>query len=286
MPTYENSTGGQPIDGNHLQIIGICRFSYPAIGGFQVDHDSIQDRVRFLYDPARMEERFRLFECFTLPSLRAQTDPRFTLVIVIGDNLPAPWRGRLADLTRDMPQVVIDERPPARHRPVMKRIINRARTDMDQHCVQFRMDDDDAVAVDFVEKIRLTVDECSDMIARNRHVAIDFNQGMIAAPGPDGIAAAPLTEGMITAGLAITVPPRIHNTVLNFSHKRMWKGMAVVAQPGQDMFLRGHSEFNDSRQGDNVRRFDLAPLTADQEAHIKRRFDVSADQVRAAFRRA
>ena len=58
-----------------LQVIGLCWFSYPAIGGLQVDHDTI-------------EERFALFEAVALPSLRAQTDPNFDLIIVVGDQLP------------------------------------------------------------------------------------------------------------------------------------------------------------------------------------------------------
>ena len=268
-----------------MQIIGVCRFSYPAIGGFQVDHATVEERVAFLYDPARMEERFRLFESFTLPSLRAQTDPRFTLLIVIGDAMPEPWRGRLTDLVAGMPQVVVAERAPAQHRGVMKEVINAHLADTGLHSLQFRMDDDDAVAVDFIERLRRTAGDCAGLIARHRHVAIDFNQGLIAAPGPNGIAAAPLTEGMITAALAITVPPGISNTVLNFSHKKMWKRMAVIAQPGEDMFLRGHSDFNDSRRVGEVRDFRLTPLTPEQETHVLRRFNVSADQVRALFRR-
>ena len=268
-----------------MQIIGVCRFSYPAIGGFQVDHATVEERVAFLYDPARMEERFRLFESFTLPSLRAQTDPRFTLLIVIGDAMPEPWRGRLTDLVAGVPQVVVAERAPAQHRGVMKEVINAHLADTGLHSLQFRMDDDDAVAVDFIERLRRTAGDCAGLIARHRHVAIDFNQGLIAAPGPNGIAAAPLTEGMITAALAITVPPGISNTVMNFSHKKMWKRMAVIAQPGEDMFLRGHSDFNDSRQVGEVRDFRLTPLTPEQEAHVLRRFNVSADQVRALFRR-
>ena len=50
-----------------MQVIGLCRFSYPGIGGFQIEHDSLEDRIAFLYAPERLEERFRFFECFTLP---------------------------------------------------------------------------------------------------------------------------------------------------------------------------------------------------------------------------
>gem|GEM_PF-2312964 len=30
-----------------MQVIGLCRFSYPAIGGFQVEHDRVHCMLRF-----------------------------------------------------------------------------------------------------------------------------------------------------------------------------------------------------------------------------------------------
>ena len=87
-----------------MQAIGLCRFSYPAIGGFQVEHDSIEERIDFLYQEARLEERFRLFETVALPCLREQTDPNFDLIIVIGDQLPKQHVERMYDITADMPR--------------------------------------------------------------------------------------------------------------------------------------------------------------------------------------
>ena len=40
-----------------MQVIGLCRFSYPAIGGFQVEHDSIEERIAFLYAEKRLPAR-------------------------------------------------------------------------------------------------------------------------------------------------------------------------------------------------------------------------------------
>ena len=127
-----------------MQVIGLCRFSYPAIGGFQVEHDSIEERIAFLYGEARLEERFRLFETVALPCLRAQTDPDFDLIVVIGDSLPAHHEARLRDLVAGMPQVRIEKHPPMPQRAVMKDILNKARRDPDKPCLQFRYDDDDA----------------------------------------------------------------------------------------------------------------------------------------------
>lgn len=269
-----------------MQIIGVCRFSYPAIGGFQVDHDTVGDRIAFLYDPARMEDRFRLFEAFTLPALRGQSDPRFTFLVVIGDAMPEPWRSRLYDLLVDLPQAVVQEHPPGQHRAVMKQAINSVREDTGLPCLQFRMDDDDAVGVDYIARLRQVAGQCAGLIQARRHVAIDFIEGFIAAPGADGLSLKPFRQDLITAALAVSVKPNIANSVMNFSHRKIDRRMPVIQIPGEDMFLRGHSDFNDSRQVGLVRDFALEPASPELEAHIERRFNVSARQLRALFRRS
>ncbi|MEY8841518.1 glycosyltransferase, partial [Cribrihabitans sp. XS_ASV171] len=119
-----------------MQVIGLCRFSYPAIGGFQVEHDSIEERIAFLYREDRLEERFQLFETVALPCLRAQTDPDFELIVVIGDSLPKRHRDRLHDITAGMPQVRILSEPPRQQREVMKELLQKARRQPDQPCLQ------------------------------------------------------------------------------------------------------------------------------------------------------
>ena len=137
-----------------MQVIGLCRFSYPAIGGFQVDHPTLEERIAYLYSPARMEERFATFETITLPPLRAQTDPDFTFLVVIGDSLPDHYRQRLDALLADVPQAIVAAYPPKRHRKIMQDAINEVRAFDGEHCLQFRMDDDDAVGVRYVERLR------------------------------------------------------------------------------------------------------------------------------------
>ena len=166
------------MDSRDMQVIGLCRFSYPALGGFQVEHDTPSDRSTFLYARDRIEERFATFETFTLPPLRAQTDGDFTFLVVIGDDLPSPYHDRLRDLLADIPQAVIQAHAPGPHRAVMKHAINSVRDDRKLPCFQFRMDDDDAVSVTFIERLREAAQDCRPLLRKNKHVAIDFNQGV------------------------------------------------------------------------------------------------------------
>jgi len=81
-----------------MQAIGLCRFSYPVYGGFQIRHKTIDERIQFLYAEDRLEERFRLFEHVALPCMKAQTNENWEMIVVIGDSLPKHHADRLQDV--------------------------------------------------------------------------------------------------------------------------------------------------------------------------------------------
>jgi len=263
-----------------MQVLGLCRFSWPAIGGFQITHDTPQERARYLYAPARLEERFAYFESFTLPSLRGQTDPDFTLVVVIGPDLPEAPQRRLRALLASLPQAVVQVHPPGQHRPVMQDAINAARRWDKRRCIQFRMDDDDAVNLRFVERLRAVTEDALPLIARHPAFAIDFNRGHVARPGAEGLHTEAVQRSFWAPGLAAVFGPWNRQTVMNFNHARIWQRMPALSLNDPDMFVRGLSPHNDSR-------FDrgeaLALLDRTGEAAFRAAFGICADQVRARF---
>ncbi len=266
-----------------MQTIGICRFSYPGDGGFQVEHYTLQDRMDYLYAPARMAERFATFETMMLPPLRAQTDDDFTLLIVIGDSLPAQYRDRLEAAIENMPQAVIRAYPPGPHRKVMQNAINDIRRFDGDACLQFRMDDDDAVARTYIKRLRETALDVLPLAAKHRHIAIDFNQGFIARPTATGLEVAPTNAPYTTAALALMFKPDLRLSVMNFAHMKVGQKMPTVTFAGEDMLIRGHNDFNDSRQKPGVRTPKLTPLDAAGKAHFKATYNIDVDAVAAAF---
>lgn len=261
----------------------MCRFSWPGIGGFQVEHATLEERIAYLFAPERMEERFRTFETITLPPLRAQTDGDFTFLVVIGDSLPTLWRDRLAGLLDDLPQAVVQTRPPGPHRQVMQEAINSVRATAHEPCLQFRMDDDDAVARSYVETLREAARDLRKLSRSHRHIAIDFNQGFVARPGPDGIDAAATSEPFTTPGLALMLKPSVKLSVMNFAHAKLPQMMPTVTFTGTDMMIRGHNDHNDSRQKPGIRPVALTPLDTAGEDHFRRVYGIDADHVRRVF---
>ncbi len=264
-----------------MQVLGLCRFSYPAIGGFQVEHASPAERAAFLYEPARMDERFRIFEAFTLPALRGQSDPDFTLLVVVGDDLPAVHLERLRALIAGLPQAQIVPRAPGVHRKVMQQVINAARRDDGQPCIQFRMDDDDAVSLRFVESLRQVAADVRPLIDRNRTTAIDFTRGHIARPSAQGIWAERVTRGYWAPGMAVVSAPRDPLTVMNFNHARVWHLMPTITLNTPDMFVRGICAQNDSSL---VGGADMELLDPEGEARFSAAYGIDAGRVRALYR--
>jgi hypothetical protein len=75
-------------ENDQMQVIGLCRFLYPVLGGFQREHETIEQQKAFLCDEARLKHRLRLFRAFNLPLTLDQTDTDFQYLILIGDDLP------------------------------------------------------------------------------------------------------------------------------------------------------------------------------------------------------
>jgi hypothetical protein len=55
----------------------------------------------------------------------------------------------------------------------MKKVLARARDDLDAPCLQFRFDDDDAIATDFIAKLRAEATASADLTSRYQAVAFD-----------------------------------------------------------------------------------------------------------------
>jgi hypothetical protein len=265
-----------------MQAIGLCRFSYPALGGFQIEHDTIEERIAYLYGEHRLEERFRLFETIALPCLKAQTDPNFSLIIVIGDQFPAHHEKRLEDLIEDFPQALIHKEPPRNQREVMKEILNEARLDPSEPCLQFRYDDDDAISVDFIGKLRKAAQDCGPLLRQHKTVAFDWSVGYVAEFSAQGIQAAETFRQFYTAALGMCVKGNNPLTIMNYAHDKMPRFMPAVSFSETPMWVRSHNSSNDSRQNQE-RHPNMMPLDASQEQMFRDRFAIDIDHVRRVF---
>ncbi|MEI4197888.1 glycosyltransferase [Roseovarius sp. E0-M6] len=264
-----------------MRVIGICRFSYPAHGGFRRMHDTLEEREAYLYHDTRMELRFRHFEALTLPSVAAQTNPDFTLLIVIGERMPKKWLDRLHDVTAPVPQIKIVPTPPLKHRLALQLAIQKELEGHDEESMQFRLDDDDAIGVDFVQKALFAARRTGRFRKESPRMAFEFNNGFSVNLSQEGLRVRPEFGGFLSCGLAVLFPAGDDKTVMNFGHHKLHHSMPMMIQPTPPMYLRAKHDDNDS--GAKFQPKGLEPATDTQVTLIKERFNVSADQIASAF---
>lgn len=264
-----------------MQVLGLCRFSVPSLGGFQVEHVSLEARRAMLYDPARLDLRTLWFEHVTLPSIRAQRDGDFVFVLMVGEDLPDPWRTRLARMVADVPQVRIVAAPPGQHRRICAEVV-RAQVDPSAELVaEFRLDDDDAVAVDFVERVRQEAGALRSLFHRHGNAALDFSRGVVLEAGPEGVEVTPRRALLWTPALVVLTKVEAEARILDHPHHKLWKTMPTLTLPDEVMFLRGSHGGNDSHipkepPAWNLPRERWAPL-------LERRFGIDLPGFAAAL---
>lgn len=136
-------------------IVGIIRFSFVSsdAGQFKASRARSNDDVAAtILSDDRLATRFRLFEKYTLPSLKAQSDPDFSIVLLASSLLPSHRRERLEALIADVPQISARYGEPQKPGGFIRASLPSVASD--QWRVTFRLDDDDALSTDFVATLR------------------------------------------------------------------------------------------------------------------------------------
>lgn len=269
------------------QIVGLCRFSYPATAGFRLSAAGPEAVVETLYDPARMQMRFALFETVCLPSLAAQTDTAFRLVVLVGDMMPLRWRRRLRKLREDHPFLEICALPPRGPLQATRRAFRAASEAVTPFVTGFRLDDDDAVAADYVERLRDRADRLlgAGLADEETPVAISFQSGLLWDLDAPGRPVYRMAETRPPAQASAMVTPRDFGpNIFRWNHSKLLSRARCWTEPAPEMFVRTLHGGSDSGRG--------KPRTAEPvqanvaERLLQERFGVMPGRVAARLDRA
>ena len=77
--------------------------------------------------------------------------------------------------------------------------------------------------------------------------------------------------------------PSVRMSIMNFAHAKVGQNMPTVTITGEDMLIRGHNEFNDSRQKAGVKPVKLEQLDGDGERYLRQVYGIDADHVRRVY---
>ena len=227
------------------QIAGLVRFSYPARSGFAEKSDDMQALAARLYAPERLEQRFHLFERLTLPSLLAQSDPDFTLIVLTGQGFPA--RDRLERALAPLPQAQIVTLPPMYHYPATQAAFDQALDPDAGHLTSFRLDDDDAVDRDLVARLRITVEGLARMRDMSEPVAIGWNRGMFLDLDRGNNRVYEVVEKLpLGIGLALCAPASTRTNIFARNHRLLPQFFDCWTDAQTPAFIRTVHAGNDS----------------------------------------
>lgn len=261
----------------NLQIIGLVRFSYPALSGFIRTGDDAAANAAFLYDRARLKARFEMFERLTLPSIRAQTDGDFTLGVLIGDNLPAWARDRLCAAVAGIRQVRLLARAPGPQYPVLQDAMTVLRDPAATHVAGFRLDDDDALCMTFIERLRPLATMMAGQGPAPKVIA--FNRGFFLELGslPDIYEVVERTP--LGIGLTMVAPVGHPDVIFRRNHRYLPQFYSTFSDAEVPTFIRTVHVHNDSKATSSGRHGDMQP---DQiKRQIARHFPFTVDQLLA-----
>lgn len=232
------------------QIIGVCRFSYLGEGGFQTQKADFDTAAGILYGIPRMLRRFAYFENITLPSLAAQTDTDFRLVALIGDTMPFRWRKRLKGLMDEYPFLEVCTLEAAGPLNSTRRAFRRGWNGHATYITGFRIDDDDAVACDYIERTRAISDQLLSLgwADGDTPAAICFHRGIywdMARPEAEQFWDFSEKEPLGLASAMISTPEGMAN-IYRWNHRKLASQVRCWIDPGDYMFVRTLHAHNDS----------------------------------------
>lgn len=260
-----------------VQMLGLCRFSYVGLRGYQRDHASVSERRTFLYDPARLARRWLWFTTLALPGWLAQTDPDFTLIIMTGPDLPEPYLTRLRDLAARHPQLRLALIPPMdRHLEACHAAV-APHVDSSSYVVgHFRHDDDDAVALDYIARARADFAAVEGLWRAEGRLSLDHARGLMMRANGQGAQFIPRIAHNMGVALTIFLRPDQPQTALHFNHTRLPLWMPGVAVTRPLMFIRGiHADSDSGDMGPGL-PWDIAPDALDRQLALRFGLDRTA----------
>jgi hypothetical protein len=229
------------------QIIGLMRFSYPSKGGFVKSGDDPEAQAKRLYDPARLERRFDLFEKLTLPSLLAQSDQDFRMVFLIGRDLPDVWRDRLSDAVAPLAGARLVSLVSLPHYLAVRRAYAMAEKDTATHITGFRLDDDDALDIHHVARMRATVEALLPVAGPELPLVTGCHRGYFLERKPGGNEVFEVVEkAPIGLGLAMTTPKGVSENIFRRNHRFANQWYNTYTDANQPAFIRTVHSDNDS----------------------------------------
>ena len=209
-----------------MQVNGFLRFSFmgkqDTILGRSFEKPNA-DYAEILFAPDRLAARMFYFEHITLPSLARQSDQDFRFYILSSEMLPEIYKEKLNALCQSLPQILL--RFTARS-DMFASFEEMVSIRSDVKSVNFRLDDDDALARTFIADLR------EDAERLDHGSLITYPKGFTAEIGADEHPRIIRKfEPYIAIGLALVSNPGGYLNPFGIAHKKTHRRRVCYSDP-------------------------------------------------------
>lgn len=246
---------------NHssCEIVGLIRFSIITRNAENVwaiaRGESTSGYRSDLLTQRRLERRFALFEAITLPSLDAQIDGDFSVVVLASSLLPDEYKYRLRSLSLQRPYLIVKYFP---EHTTLGGAVAHSLAHFDnsrEKLVTFRIDDDDALASTYTADLRSTALQCeSDTV-------ISYPTGLyLRRTSEDMFELAEVYRSKLALGLARVTPAPARDHVFQLgNHARIADDQVNEVMTVAPMWIRTiYDESDSAAQVDAWKRHTIA----------------------------
>lgn len=263
-----------------VKTVGLLRFSVLTPTYYAERFKTLEDTAAHIFSPERMELRFRIFEKLCLPSLTRQSDPDFDMVVLTAESMPARYLSRLLDLVEPLPNIHCLPVGTENHYKLLQRGYNSVPKDGCSHRILFRLDDDDAVDLNFIKRTKRLANGLMRVQGPKTPFVIAYNRGFYVRNTGDGTEIFDACErAPLSTGTALVAPVGHPGNPYRFNHRKLAQHYNTYSDISVPAFIRtihGDNKSNPTQMG-LTHRMSEERIARQLRAH----FDIDPDQLRA-----
>ncbi|MBL4769409.1 MAG: hypothetical protein JKY94_17185 [Rhodobacteraceae bacterium] len=233
---------------SRAKVIGVLRFSVLTPTYYSERFDTLKETAEHIYSDERMELRFRIFEKLCLPSLVGQSDADFDCVVLTGESMPVKHLNRLQALLEPLPNIHCMPVGTEKHYQLIKVGYDSISLDGFSHRIMFRLDDDDAVDLDFVKRTKHLASGLLDLQGPDTPFVIAYNRGFYVESKEGGNDVFDACErAPLSTGTTLVAPVGYPRNPYRYVHRALAQHYSTFSDISVPAFIRTIHGDNKSR---------------------------------------
>lgn len=235
------------------KVIGVLRFSVLTPTYYSERFETLDKIAEHIFSDERMELRFRIFETLCLPSLTGQSDADFDCVVLTAESMPAKHLNRLQALLAPFPNIHCRPVGTDKHYQLIKSGYDSIPVEGYSHRIMFRLDDDDAVDLDFIKRTKQLAAGLLKMQDPETPFVIAYNRGFYVESKERGNDVFDACErAPLSTGTTLVAPVGYPRNPYRYVHRALaqhYNTFSDISVPGFIRTIHGDNKSRPTQMG-------------------------------------